>query len=141
MAEKETKEYTNGEVTILWKAHKCIHSAECTKRLPEVYDPEARPWIQPEGTSSDAIRKQVVYCPSGALTLKEEDAFEKVKPIVNTRVDVMEKGPLVVVGDFKLKHADGSMTDENKATALCRCGASSSKPYCDGSHADIDWNS
>ncbi|MGB5983015.1 MAG: (4Fe-4S)-binding protein [Nonlabens sp.] len=141
MSEKETKEYTNGEVTILWKAHKCIHSGECTKRLPNVYDPDKRPWIQPEGTSSDAIRKQVAHCPSGALTLKKEEASDKVEPIITTRVDVMVGGPLVVAGDFKLKKADGTITEETKATALCRCGASSSKPYCDGSHADIDWNS
>lgn len=68
MEKKETKEYTNGEVTIVWQADKCIHSANCVNGLPEVFDIKKRPWINPEGATSEQIIAQVQKCPSGALS-------------------------------------------------------------------------
>ncbi len=63
-----TKKYTNGEVTIVWKPDLCIHSRNCFNGLPEVFDPRARPWITPEGSTTEKIINQVKQCPSGALT-------------------------------------------------------------------------
>ena len=62
------KEYSNGEVTVVWKPELCIHSANCVKGLPEVFNTRNRPWIDPEKASSEAILNQVRKCPSGALT-------------------------------------------------------------------------
>ena len=67
MSEK-TKEYSNGEVTIVWKPEKCIHSAKCVEGLGEVFRPKERPWINPEAASTEAIINQVKTCPSGALS-------------------------------------------------------------------------
>ena len=63
------KSYSNGEVTILWKPWKCIHSGICVKLLPQVYNPKARPWVNPENASSQEIIHQVSQCPSGALSI------------------------------------------------------------------------
>ncbi|MEO8086220.1 MAG: (4Fe-4S)-binding protein, partial [Bacteroidota bacterium] len=54
-----TKHYTNGEVTITWKAHLCRHSGRCFSGLPQVFDPEVRPWINPEGATTQQIIDQV----------------------------------------------------------------------------------
>lgn len=62
--------YTNGDVTIVWKAELCIHSKKCWQGLPQVFKPGQRPWIAPEGTSSEAIVAQVSKCPSGALSIR-----------------------------------------------------------------------
>ena len=44
-------------------------------------------------------------------------------------------GPLIVRGDFRLLDQDGGEIDPGRATvALCRCGKSAIKPFCDGSH-------
>lgn len=44
-------------------------------------------------------------------------------------------GPLLVRGDFVLRSPDGEEIDAGRRTvALCRCGRSASKPFCDGSH-------
>ncbi len=64
------KEYTNGDITIIWKAEKCIHSGICVKTLPEVYNPNERPWIKIDNATSKELREQVAMCPSGALTIK-----------------------------------------------------------------------
>lgn len=62
------KEYSNGEVTIVWKAGLCTHSANCAKGLPQVFKPKEKPWINPESASTEEIIRQVQKCPSGALT-------------------------------------------------------------------------
>jgi len=66
------KEYSNKEITIIWQPKKCIHSGVCVKTLPEVYNPEERPWIKPENAATEELIKQVANCPSGALSIKEE---------------------------------------------------------------------
>ena len=46
-----------------------------------------------------------------------------------------EDGPLVVRGDFELRTPDGTAIDPGRGTvALCRCGKSAIKPFCDGTH-------
>ena len=62
------KEYTNGEITIVWQSGKCIHSGNCVKHNSNVFKPREKPWIQPEGSTTEAIRAAVEKCPSGALT-------------------------------------------------------------------------
>ncbi len=63
-----TKEYTNGEVTIVWQSGKCIHSANCVRNNPDVFQPKEKPWIKPEGSTAEKIIDTVKKCPSGALT-------------------------------------------------------------------------
>lgn len=62
-----TKTYSNGEVTIIWQPSLCTHSAKCFKGLGEVFDPRKRPWITPEGSTTEKIIDQIKKCPSGAL--------------------------------------------------------------------------
>jgi uncharacterized Fe-S cluster protein YjdI len=67
MSEDVYKEYTNGEVTVVWQSIKCIHSRVCCTGLPEVFDPMKRPWINVHAASTEKIKKQVDLCPTGAL--------------------------------------------------------------------------
>lgn len=71
MPNQNIKEYSNGEVTVLWDASKCIHSANCVKNLPEVFKPKEKPWMQMENSTSENIISTVNKCPSGALSLKK----------------------------------------------------------------------
>lgn len=64
----KAREYSNGEVTIVWKQDLCIHSAICARGLPSVFKPKEKPWIHPNGATSDEMVNQVKKCPSGALT-------------------------------------------------------------------------
>ncbi|WP_339701746.1 (4Fe-4S)-binding protein [uncultured Roseivirga sp.] len=67
--EKEiVKEYSNGELTVVWKPQKCVHAGECVKALPEVYNPKEKPWIKAENASTQALKDQIAKCPSGALS-------------------------------------------------------------------------
>jgi uncharacterized Fe-S cluster protein YjdI len=62
------KEYSNGEVTIVWKPELCIHSGICARGLPDVFKPRDKPWISPEAAPTEALIEQVKKCPSGALS-------------------------------------------------------------------------
>jgi uncharacterized Fe-S cluster protein YjdI len=68
MVEEITKQYTNGEVIITWKPGRCMHSANCFHGLPEVFNPEKRPWVNPKAAPTQKIIDQVKKCPSGALS-------------------------------------------------------------------------
>jgi uncharacterized Fe-S cluster protein YjdI len=129
----KTKEYSNGEMTIIWEPGKCFHSGVCTKMLPKVYRPEERPWIQIENATTEELKDQVSQCPSGALTyyMNKEG---KPKSADEVDVKVMKDGPLLVTGTLKVTNADGITESKTQTTAFCRCGASKNKPYCDGSH-------
>lgn len=62
------KEYTNGEVTVVWQSGKCIHSGICVRNNPDVFQPKEKPWIKINGSSTEKIIETVQKCPSGALT-------------------------------------------------------------------------
>lgn len=62
------KDYTNGEVTVVWQSGKCIHSGNCVRNNPAVFQPKEKPWIKIEASATDKIIDAVNKCPSGALT-------------------------------------------------------------------------
>ncbi len=139
MDRKITKKYTNGEVTVVWQAEKCIHSTLCFTGLPTVFNPRERPWVKPEGGTTQQIIDQVKRCPSGALSYFMNDEENKEEAHLESVIEVLSNGPLLIYGTLKLKDKNGEQTLENKTTALCRCGQSSNKPFCDGTHAKVNF--
>lgn len=131
------KDYTKGDLTIHWKPAKCIHSEICVKTLPEVYKPSEKPWIQPEGASEEDLMKQIDRCPSAALTYTRKGQ-EAQEPVPNTEIEIMANGPLLVKGNISLVR-NGEAEEKEGPVALCRCGESANKPFCDGAHKRIDF--
>lgn len=66
------KNYEKQNLVIVWDQKKCIHAGICVKTLPEVYDPNAKPWIKPENASTVSLKSQIDACPSGALSYIEK---------------------------------------------------------------------
>lgn len=52
----------------------------------------------------------------------------------SAKIEIMDDGPLVAVGVASLRDSGGEEIATGKKTALCRCGKSENKPFCDGSH-------
>lgn len=128
--DQEIRRYSNGEITVLWQAAKCMHSGVCAQGLPEVFDPARKPWITIAGATSAAIVAQVARCPSGALSIERPaTAAENT-----TTVEVRPDGPLLIHGPLTVTHRDGRTQQCEGITAFCRCGGSANKPFCDGSH-------
>lgn len=65
------KKYQKENLTVVWDPKKCIHAGICVKTLPQVYDPNAKPWITPDNASDEDLKRQINNCPSGALSYKE----------------------------------------------------------------------
>jgi uncharacterized Fe-S cluster protein YjdI/CDGSH-type Zn-finger protein len=138
--ENITKKYTNGEVTVVWKPGLCIHAAICFTELPQVFDPLSRPWINPNAASTDQIIEVVDKCPTQALAWymnKQEEAKEKpVESKEHMKITVLENGPYLINGDFKIYDAKGNEIVTEGTAALCRCSHSKIKPLCDGAHKE-----
>ena len=57
-----------------------------------------------------------------------------------TKVTAFENGPYVIEGTATYTDADGNVqTSPGTSVALCRCGNSANKPFCDGSHKQINF--
>ncbi|QCK16330.1 (4Fe-4S)-binding protein [Mangrovivirga cuniculi] len=136
----KTKTYSKGNTTVVWQPDKCYHSENCYKGLPEVFNPEKKPWVNMAGASEKAIREQVAMCPSGALSIKEKDQEDKINDMSDVKIKVSPAGPLMVSGNCTIELKDGKTEVVEKVAALCRCGASNNKPYCDGSHSKVDFD-
>jgi len=136
------RDYTNGEVTVFWKAELCIHSANCLIGLPDVFDTKKRPWINIHGANSKDIMKVVDSCPSRALTYLKSTKFVTSRPRKTNkkitkfaRIQILKDGPLLISGNFLIRDSRKKKVKvENKIAALCRCGSTKKKPFCDGSH-------
>jgi uncharacterized Fe-S cluster protein YjdI/CDGSH-type Zn-finger protein len=124
--------YRGTNVEVSFDLELCIHVAECLRGLPAVFDVERRPWIAPDEATVDEVVDVVTRCPSGALQYRRLDGGPGESP-GGTVVTPILDGPLLVVGEIAVRHGDGSLQLLPRAT-LCRCGHSSSKPFCDNSH-------
>jgi len=68
------KEYSNGELTVIWKPDLCIHSGNCVRLLPAVYHPKEAPWVKPENATTEELIDQINQCPSGALSYRMNES-------------------------------------------------------------------
>ena len=131
------KEYRSEAILVTFEPRRCIHAEECIHGLPGVFEKDRRPWIDPAEGDPDAIAEVVRKCPTGALKYERLDGgAAEAAPRENTAYPAPD-GPLYVAGDLLIRTA-GVEAVEIRA-ALCRCGASSQKPYCDNSHLDCDF--
>src|SRR5437868_1065403 len=131
--DKLTREYATDEIVVEWEPRLCYHSQNCVRSLPQVFDDGRRPWVQVDAASADEVEAAVALCPSGALRTrrigvaapKREQPFE---------LRASADGPLLISGGVRVLAADGTVLYEGEKAALCRCGGSSNKPFCDGTH-------
>jgi len=128
-----TRVYDDGRIRVLWDATLCIHTGICLQRLPEVFDVDDRPWVDLSGAGVKEIAETIRACPTGALRYEGGDVPPEV-PDEPTTVEVRPNGPLYLRGRLQLQGPGGRSAREEYRVALCRCGASENKPFCDNSH-------
>ncbi len=147
MAEEERKrpgvlrEYGDEQITVFWEPQYCIHTAMCMMGQPEVFDSGRRPWIDISRADADEIAQVVMTCPTGALHFKRLDGGEQESAPEETSVQPRKNGPLFVRGRVKVVDIQGNVVREATRAALCRCGGSGNKPFCDGTHKRIGFTS
>lgn len=133
------KEYSNGKIVVCWDPDKCMHAGECIRGLPKVFNRERHPWVNIEGADSEEIMKVIDRCPSGALSYKIVEKADESGSI-STQIKVLKNGPLLVEGNCTLIDSTGKEATVDNRFALCRCGGSKNKPFCDGTHIKIGFD-
>ena len=112
----------------------CTHAGHCADRFTDVWELIRR-------TSDPAVRERlqrmVELCPSGRLSHAPDDGADAVEPAYEPSVAVIRDGPLWVRGGIPVESSDGTAYEVRNRMTLCRCGHSSNKPFCDGTHKEI----
>lgn len=129
---ERSKEYAGTGITVQDDREICAHAAFCANKSSNV-------WKMTRQTEDTQVRSQVMAmverCPSGALTYSVEEG--EVEPDLPAEISVVTDGPLWVTGGVQVQRSDGSSIETRNRMTLCRCGHSSIKPLCDGSHSEI----
>jgi len=101
--------------------------------------PGSAPLVNVDNASADQIAEVVMRCPSGALHFRRNDG-QPGEPIPQeTTVTPTPNGPLYMRGYIEVRDANGELLRKDTRVALCRCGASQNKPFCDNSHRRIEF--
>lgn len=133
---KKLHTYESEEIEVTYDLNRCIHAAECVKGLRKVFDPEKRPWIQPDQASAESVANAVTRCPTGALHFeyKQDEAGEE--PPTQNSISIIPDGPVYLRGDIEVRDHEGHVLLRDTRFALCRCGKSANKPACDNTHSE-----
>jgi CDGSH-type Zn-finger protein len=100
--------------------------------------------VQMEGRDHAHLAEEMAhFCPSGRLIVWDRETRQPVENAVPATLSLIEdpgtgsSGPLVLRGGIRVESASGTSYEVRNRQALCRCGHSSNKPFCDGTHASI----
>ena len=104
-----------------------------------------------KGATSVQIAKVTDMCPTQAIYWKwnkdltdlekekqeQEPQGEEIVPTPVTEISIIENGPAIIKGKFRVTKGAGEILSTADQIALCRCGASKNRPFCDGTHHTI----
>ena len=132
-----TRTYDGKGIRVIWDATRCIHVGNCLRAEPGVFNVGRRPWVDVDGAGAEAIARAIESCPTGALRYESLGDLPEEQPQVPTEVEVRPNGPLFLRGAVRVVDAAGVLITEETRVALCRCGASRNRPFCDNTHREI----
>ncbi len=136
MSEKKVFKYEGAKADVHWDGRLCIHIGECGRANNDLFVGGRQPWCQPDLVSPLEVVEVVERCPTGALTYERKVGGAGESPEPENVVSVMYNGPLYVRGDLEVDGAADDMYGTRFRAALCRCGHSKNKPFCDNSHEE-----
>ena len=137
MAKTTIFEYEGKSETVTWDRRLCIHVGECGRAKGDLFVTGRKPWCDPDLSDRSDTAEVVARCPTGALAVQDASGLLKEAVPDQNTVTVSNDGPLYVHGDLSVDGASDDMHSVSRRVALCRCGASKNKPFCDNSHREI----
>jgi CDGSH-type Zn-finger protein/uncharacterized Fe-S cluster protein YjdI len=119
------------KLELSFEEKRCIHARFCVTGAPEVFRANVQgPWLHPDAMDVERVAEIAHACPSGAIRYRRKDGKpDEQAPPVNL-VAIREAGPLTLRGQLLNGVPVGTRA------ALCRCGASKNKPFCDLAHRE-----
>lgn len=131
--------YSGSDIKITYDVNRCIHAANCVDGLPDVFNPNRKPWIDADKAPADAIADVIETCPTGALQYSMKRSERKESAPAHNRISLQKDGPVYMYGDIEVQDHEGNTVLEDTRFAFCRCGASGNKPACDNSHQKMEF--
>ena len=136
MGDKKIHGFSGSAADVHWDSRLCIHIGECGRANNDLFVGGRQPWCKPDEVSSDEVADVVLRCPTGALTFTRKDGGARETASSENVVTVAYNGPLYLRGDLEIDGAQSDMDGVRFRAALCRCGQSKNKPFCDNSHEE-----
>lgn len=134
LSEKRIFRFDGEKMDVLWDSRLCIHVGECTRAPQELFVSGRKPWCEPDRGDVNNVAEVVQRCPTGALAYERKDGGAGEAAAATNEISLANNGPLYLVGDLQIDGAADDMPGVRHRAALCRCGASKNKPFCDNSH-------
>ena len=136
---KKIFDFEGEKIDAVWDGRLCIHVGECTRAKGELFESGRDPWGQPDLGEADYVAEVARRCPTGALTYRRKDGGEEEGAPKSNTVVISNNGPLYVDGELKVDGAADDMPGVHYRAALCRCGDSNNKPFCDNTHEHAEF--
>ncbi len=136
MSKEKPIKYPGKTAEVSWHGRLCIHIGECGRAQGDLFVGGRKPWCQPDASPDDEVKQVVMRCPTGALTYDMADGSRAESADSVNTVQVAYNGPLFVRGDLDIEGAPENAPGLKFRAALCRCGQSRNKPFCDNSHEE-----
>jgi len=130
----KTTTYKGKNIDVTWDERLCIHIGECGLSEGDLFIGGRDPWCQPDLVEDDNVKEVVQRCPSGALTYDDKAGGDNEQAASSNLVQVLYNDPLYIRGGLEIENAPEDMPGVKFRAALCRCGQSKNKLFCDGSH-------
>ncbi|MDR0350453.1 MAG: CDGSH iron-sulfur domain-containing protein [Coriobacteriales bacterium] len=132
-----------GPTLDLYDDNRCAFARFCHREDGEV-------WTLTEESGEPRLRDEAILasteCPAGRLVHHDKlDDYKEIEPELEPAISVLQdperkvSAPLYVQGGIPLISAEGFTYEQRNRYALCRCGASRNKPFCDASHVNVGY--
>lgn len=125
--------YVGQEIVVLDNRGTCCHFGNCTNQEPKVFHNASEPFVTADGDDADKTVAIVRECPSGALGFTK-DGVNYHGEDREQEIYVAHNASYYVRGGIELEGEAMNKGASREHYALCRCGHSKNKPFCDGSH-------
>jgi CDGSH-type Zn-finger protein len=124
-----------------------LEDAESLCAFARFCDPHGKVWnlvqMSDQPRAAKLVEHEAGHCPAGRLVAKHRATGQTIEPHFEPSIGLVQdtaegiSGPIWLRGGIPVVGADGRPYETRNRVTLCRCGASSNKPFCDGSHASI----
>ena len=134
-SEERRKRFPSPAITLTDDEPLCISAAFCHSRTTDVWEMVGR------SGDTDArfeLIHRVRSCPSGRLVTEQADGVHEAD--LSVEIGIIKDGPYWVTGGVTVTMSDGRTLEVRNRVTLCRCGQSSNKPLCDGTHQEIGFS-
>jgi CDGSH-type Zn-finger protein len=139
----ERVEVFPGPLLDLFDDNRCAFARFCHREDGDV-------WTLTEEADEPRLRKEAIKasteCPAGRLVHHDkQDGYREIEPELEPSISILQdperkvSAPLYVKGGIPIVSAKGFTYERRNRYALCRCGASRNKPFCDASHVNAGY--